>query len=147
MSRRQAKPSWWKWSARSLWLALVALLITLAAITFLAGLYLGNPIPVERAVAGVILCVLALAFAYYIRLKPSARVNRAIYILVGITPIGFLLWVASVLTVFRFLVSLLGFWLAFVLICTIPYVAGGFIGDWLGRRRNYRLPWSESGEK
>ena len=125
-----SKPWWWK----RLWIG-----VLLATIGSGAAGFLLLRIPLERAVTGVALTFLCLGVAYYVRVKPSRRVNRGIYILLGISPIGFALWIAYVLTVGRYVTdwvwpSLIGY--------TVPYIIGAFIGDWIGKRRNYRLPLS-----
>ena len=88
---------------------------------------------------------IALGIAYYIRVRPSIRVNKVIYIVFGITPIGFIFAVLYVLSgVPRFLLTILGSWgpwlnMAFIIILCI---VGGFIGNWIGKKREYRLPLS-----
>jgi hypothetical protein len=71
------------------------------------------------------------------------KANRAVYILLGITPIGFGLWILlAVSGIGRFLTTHLGLLPSFIVTFTVPYTTGAFIGDWIGRRRNYRLPLS-----
>ena len=99
-------------------------------------------IPLERALTGVGLAFLCTGIAYYIRVKPSRRVNKGAYIPLGISPIGFTLWIVYVLTIGRQATNYLGVWPSLILGFTVPYVIGAFIGDWIGKRRNYRLPFS-----
>ena len=129
-----AKPRWWK----PLWIAV--LLTTIAS--GVAGYFLLH-VPLERMVGGVALTFLCIGIAYYIRVRPSMKVNRAIYIGIGITPIGFGLWIVYALSgIGRFLTTHLGLGPSFIVGFTVPYIIGAFIGDWIGRRRNYRLPLS-----
>ena len=128
-----SKPRWWK----PLWIAV--LLMTIAA--GVVGYFLLH-VPLERMVSGVALTFLCVGIAYYIRVRPSIKVNRAIYILLGITPIGFVLWIAYALTIGRHVTNYLGAWTSLIISFTVPYIIGAFIGDWIGRRRNYRLPLS-----
>ena len=87
---------------------------------------------------------IVIGFAYYIRIKPSIKLNKVIYILFGVTPIGFGLWLIYGLTgMSRYLISLGSWyiWLNIIIMVSI-FVIGGFIGNWLGKKREYRLPFS-----
>ena len=123
-----SKPHWWK----PLWIAVLLMSIASGVV----GYFLLH-VPLERMVSGVALIFLCTGIAYYICIKPSRRVNRGIYILLGITPIGFVLWIAYVLTIGRHVTSYLGAWSSLIISFTVPYIIGAFIGDWIGRRRNY----------
>lgn len=79
-----AKPIWWK----PLWIATLLLTIASGIIS-----YFLLHVPLERTVSAVALTFFCIGIAYYIRVRPSMKVNRALYILLGITPIGFVLWV------------------------------------------------------
>jgi hypothetical protein len=109
--------------------------------------YLLN-IPMERTVLLVVTLLLTFGFAFYIRIKPTQSGNRVFFIAVGAFCIGFLFWAAVTLL---FLHSGLR-WailsatgnigddlsaLALLIIC---WVSGGFVGDWIGRKRNYVIP-------
>lgn len=129
-----SKPWWWK----RLWIAVLFIAIG----SGVAGYFLLH-IPLERMVPGVALAFLCMGVAYYVRIKPSRRVSRGIYILLGISPIGFGLWIVLGLSgVGRLLTNYLGVWPSLIISFTVPYVMGAFIGDWIGKRRNYRLPLS-----
>ena len=133
VNAKRPKPWWWK----PLWIGV--LLATIAS--GVAGYFLLH-VPLERMVTGVALTFLCMGIAYYIRVKPSRRVNRGVYILLGISPIGFALWIAYGLTIGRQLTNYLGVWPSLIIGFTVPYIIGAFIGDWIGKRRNYRLPLS-----
>lgn len=132
------KPRWWK----HLW---IAVLLTTIASGVVGYFFLR--VPLERTVGGVALTFLIIGFAYYIRIKrnlwlrPSMKMNRGLYVLLGISPIGFGLWVVLCLSgLGRLLTNYLGVWPSLIISFTVPYIIGAFIGDWIGRRRNYRLP-------
>ena len=129
-----AKPWWWK----PLWVT--TLLLTGAV--GVASYFLFH-IPMERAAGGLALTLVMIGVSYYIRIKPSRKVNRGLYILLGFSPIGFCLWLLYIFSVGRFL-NTHGSWghLASMLLFPIPFIIGVFIGDWIGKRRNYRLPLS-----
>jgi hypothetical protein len=128
------KPDWWK----PLWIA--TLLLTIASgfiIYFLLNVSL------ERTVSAVALTFFCIGIAYYIRVKPSIRINRALYILLGISPIGFGLWILYALSgIGMFITTHFGTWVSLIIGFTVPYAIGAFIGDWMGKRRNYQLPLS-----
>jgi hypothetical protein len=128
------KPGWW----RPLWIA--TLLLTIASgfiIYFLLNVSL------ERTVSAVALTFFCIGIAYYIRVRPSMRVNRAIYILLGISPIGFGLWIIWAASgIGRFITNVVGALPSLLISWAACYGIGAFIGDWIGKRRNYQLPLS-----
>jgi ABC-type uncharacterized transport system permease subunit len=63
-----SKPRWWK----PLWMAV--LLTTIAS--GVVGYFLLH-VPLERTVGGVALTFLMVGFTYYIRIRPSRKVNKA----------------------------------------------------------------------
>lgn len=134
VTTNSSTPWWWK----PLWI--VTVLATIASAV--AGYFLLD-VPLARAVGGVVLTFLCIGFAYYIRVRPSMKVNRAIYILVGITPIGLSLWMLYAISgIGMFITTHFGTWTSLIIGFTVPYGIGAFIGDWIGKRRNYSLPLS-----
>lgn len=130
IENKKSKPKWWK----PLWIATLVLTIASAAI----GYFVLN-VPLERVVLLLFLTFFCVGIAYYIRVKPSVRVNRALYVLLGITPLGFILSVAYAFFIGSHITDWLWGW--FNIIATIGIlIAGAFIGDWIGKRRDYRLP-------
>lgn len=126
---KKPKPRWWK----SLWIATLVLTMASGAIGFFLH------IPLERVAFLLFLTFFCIGIAYYIRDKPSTKVNRALYILLGITPLGFILSVVYAFFIGSHVTGGLGGW--FNIMVTIGIlIAGAFIGDWIGKKRNYRLP-------
>ena len=132
--QKASKPIWWK----PLWIA--TLLLTL--VSGVIGYFILH-VPVERVTSLLVLTFVCIGIAYYIRVKPSIRVNRALYILLGISPIGFGLWILYALSgIGMFITTHFGTWVSLIIGFTVPYAIGAFIGDWIGKRRNYQLPLS-----
>jgi len=103
-------------------------------------------VPLERMVGGVALTFLCIGFAYYIRVRPSMKVNRVLYIALGASGTwvivffggAFIIWATGLPPPTNYL----GPWAGFIILFSLPYIIGAFIGDCIGRRRNYRLPLS-----
>jgi hypothetical protein len=128
------KPWWWK----PLWIITVLLTLVIGVVS-----YSLLDISILRAVGALALSLLCIGFAYYIRVRPSMRVNRAIYILIGITPIGLVLSLISVFTLNRtLLLNRSGTWPVTLLCIGICFGVGALIGDWIGKRRGYTLMMS-----
>lgn len=132
LGQKTSKPIWW----RPLWAATWILTIVLGIIGFIA---LHTPL-LQQVIIGLILGFVCIGFAYYIRVKPSFT-NRALYILLGITSLGFLLSVAYAFLLGRYVTGWPLGWFKIIVIIGI-LMAGGFVGDWIGKRRNYQLPLS-----
>jgi hypothetical protein len=131
-AHKASKPYWWK----PLWVVTVLGIIVSGVISFLIF-----HVPLERAILGLVLAFLCVGVAYYIRVRPSIKVNRALYVLLGITPLGFVLSVAYAFFIGRYVTGWLWGW--FNIIVTVGIlITGALIGDWLGKRRNYQLPLS-----
>jgi hypothetical protein len=129
------RPRWW----RPLWLAVLVMTAISIAVSFFI-----QRVPLEIVLGAAALTFLMIGIAYYIRIRPSMKVNRAIYIWIGITPIGFGLWIVFIVLsgVGLFLTTHLGPGPGLIVGLIVPLTVGAFIGDWIGKRRNYRLPLS-----
>lgn len=130
-----SRPWWWK----PIWIAILLSTTTLYVFDF----FLSHS-PLERVTGALVLTFMMISIAYYIRIKPSRRVNRGLYILLGFSPIGFSLWLLYAFSgIGRFLTTI-GLWgsLASMLLFPVPFIMGAFIGDWIGKRYEYRIPFS-----
>jgi hypothetical protein len=83
--QKPSRPVWRK----PFWISTVIVTIV-AALLFLFALHM----PLQQVTIGLALASVCIGIAYYIRVKPSISVNRALYTLLGITPLGFALSVA-----------------------------------------------------
>jgi hypothetical protein len=128
-----SRPRWWG----PLWAFCVISLIVYGLFSYF---YLHLPLQHVFEIAAVTFALLGVA--YYVRVKPSIRINRALYILLGISPIGLGLSAFYAFIFGAYAVKYLGVWSHFIILFTVPYVIGAFIGDWIGKKRDYRLPLS-----
>jgi hypothetical protein len=124
------------------------IILTVASVILLIlNGYLLNT-PIERTTLALAILLLATAAGFYVRVRPSTSGNRIFFVAVGAGCLGFLLWAVVTLiilhtgirwTILRTTGDLGNdlFALASLIIC---WVIGGYIGDWLGRRRGYVIP-------
>ena len=137
--QKPSKPKWWK----PVWILTAISMVGSGVFTyfFLQREFI-------RIIIYEIIFSLVLGGAYYIRVHPSKKINKTIYILFGITPIGFGLWIGYAvmcgLTNFGHFLNNLrpyGPWINLTL-QIILFIIGGFIGNFFGKKRDYRLPLS-----
>jgi hypothetical protein len=131
--QKVSKPSWW----RLLWISAIV-----ANILWLLFGFAVLHQSVDRLVIVAFVSAVAIGFAYYIRVKPSTTINRAVYVLIGVTPIGFVLGILWELSVGSLLNGYFGAYPALLISLAIWLPIGGFISDCIGKRRNYMLPLS-----
>jgi hypothetical protein len=137
VTTKRSKSWWWK----PLWI--ITVLATIASAV--AGYFLSD-VSLARAIGGVALTFLCIGIAYYIRVRPSMKVNRAIYILLGggvtfwiiFGGGAFIIWATGLPPPTHYL----GPWITLILVQIAPWIIGAFIGDWIAKRRNYLLPLS-----
>ena len=137
LKAKRSKPWWWK----PFWI--VTLLLAIAS--GVAGFFLLNP-SLARAIGGVAFTFLVIGIAYYIRIRPSIELNKAIYITFGAGAAGMLVQFGSF---FIFTATgvpspseYLGIWEIMIVFFIAPNLIGGYIGYWIGKRRDYILPSS-----
>ena len=142
------KPKWWRkfWFAQAI-IGTVLLIISLVA-------YFHGYMGLNSLYQSVISIISGIGVAYMIThilrdvLSERARlkINRVMYILLGTFVIGFFLWIA-LMTVLRASGTLISstfgrdgsaiFGIMSFIVC---YIIGAFIGNWIGKRRNYHMP-------
>lgn len=130
---KMQKPRWWK----PFWVAIILANLAWIIIVF----YFIFRYPVERIVLLTFLAFFCIGIAYYMRVHPSMKVNRALYILLGVTPIGLCIWIVTgLLGLSRLLINIVGPLPSLIITWTVCLGIGAFIGDWIGKKRNYKVP-------
>lgn len=105
-------------------------------------------IPVEDTALVVTILLLATGFAFYIRIRPSTEGNRVFYIAVGAFCLGFVFWfLLESLLLFSGLrwqilssTGNVGDDFAALASLVVCWILGGWIGDLIGKKRNYNIP-------
>jgi DNA-binding transcriptional ArsR family regulator len=103
-------------------------------------------VPIYRLINVLIVAQVASAFMYYIRVKPE-KTGRIFWIAIGIAVFGGVFWLLLQGLVngtgFRFLLVRLagnaGFDLFALISLIILWTLGAFVGDWIGKKRKYKL--------
>ena len=96
----------------------------------------------QQVTVGSVLGSILMGVAYYLRFRYSERaLNRGLYVFLGATPLGFCLNVAYVVFLGRYVTGWLMGWFNSIVTVGI-LITGALIGDWIGKRRNYKLPLS-----
>ncbi len=131
------KPQWWKRSVRSFWFFVGVVSFTIMIIISIAMINLGILPPIQLFLA-VAIGIPMYAMSYYFRTIATKRMWRVIFILIGSCFIGF--WFILVPSVYLFapVIRLIPWWIGMPLLTIPPLVLGAFIGDWIGKRRDYR---------
>ena len=137
--QKPSKPKWWK----PVWILTAISMVGSGVFTYF---FLHREFIL--IIIYEIIFSLVLGGAYYIRVRPSIKINKLVYVLFGITPVGFGLWILYAvmcgLTNFCHILNNFrpyGPWLNLTF-QIILFIIGGFIGNWIGKKRDYRLPLS-----
>jgi len=134
------KPQWWKRSLRSFWLLIGVVSFAIMIIVSLAMISIGILPPIQLFLA-VAVGIPMYAVSYYFRTMATKRMWRVVFILLGSCFIGFWFILAPLVVLLISLGSLgviLPWWLEMPFLMIPPLVIGAIIGDWLGKRRDYR---------
>ncbi len=130
------KPQWWKRSVRSFWLSVGIVSFATMIIIYIAMIDLGILPPVQLFL-GVAVGIPMYAMSYYFRTVATKKMWRAIFIILGAGGIGFWCLALPIALLFGPTIRLIPFWLRLPLMY-IPVIVGAYIGDWIGKRRDYR---------
>ncbi len=131
--KASSKPWWWA----PFWLFCVAFVVAvgIALYTYPMNLLVLN------SLEAIALAVVFLGFTFYFRVRPSIKMDRAMYVLLGISPIGLVVIFAfAFIGLPDLMIGMIGIWPSLIINVAAPYIIGAFIGDWIGSKRNYQLP-------
>ncbi|MHA1638248.1 MAG: hypothetical protein ACTSUB_09570, partial [Candidatus Thorarchaeota archaeon] len=126
------KPQWWKRSVRSFWLFMGVVSFAIMVILYVTMIGFGILPPIQLVLA-IVVGVPMYAMSYYLRKIATKRMWRIVFIYLG----AWCLVVPTVLLLGSNILRLIPFWLRLPLL-SILIVIGAFIGDWIGKRRDYR---------
>ena len=128
LAKKMSKPIWWKpfWSIAWIYteiLGIVGFLVLRIPIWYVGiiGGYLG---------------IIGVSAAFYSVIKHSSM-NRATYILVGMTTLGLLLSVTYTFMLGHYTIAWLSGWFNLIIIVGIQ-IAGGVVGGLIGKQRDYQ---------
>ncbi|MHA1927909.1 MAG: hypothetical protein ACTSV2_04920 [Candidatus Thorarchaeota archaeon] len=129
------KPQWWYRSVRSYWFFMGCVSIVSSIIIYSLMINLGIMPP--EYLLSIIMGVPMLVFSYYIRTIATKKMWRVIFIILGAGGIGFWCLALPIALLFGPIIRLTPLWLRFLLTMFLPIAMGAYIGDWVGKRRDY----------
>lgn len=131
------KPRWWKRSFRSYFL--VFILVPFCAMLIVDALLVHYGLrEVVDVLTGIVITIIAIAGAYYIRTIPSPRLWKAVWIVIGVGMFGFPILVSLLFLVANPLIPVIGGVPSILSCAVISALAGAWLGNQVGKRRDYR---------
>ena len=106
-------------------------------IIYIAMSYLGIMPPVQLFL-GVAVGIPMYAMSYYFRTVATKKMWRAVFIMLGASGIGFWCLIGPSVFLFAPFFRSIPWWIGMPLLTIPSVVIGAFIGDWIGKRRDYR---------
>jgi hypothetical protein len=144
MKREERKPKWW----RRFWTP--AIIICSSLVVAQCILYLSGYVDLSQLCGGILLVFVAIPLTYgvrhlQIRYQTSNKmqlINKIAFIMAGaflappftLFATAFIIWATGLSPPTDYL----GQWSTLILLFVVPCPVGGFIGYWVGKRRNYR---------
>ena len=146
--KRKGEPKWW-W--RHIWpitATSYAVLIVAQCIIYLLGY-----INLSRLFRGILLALLSIPLVYvlwYVRTRISIeaqlKTNRILFIVAGVLSLGFVIFWCICFVLYQLFKVSMGLTM-FLVILISSYIIGGFIGDRLGKRWDYMVPYHLENEE
>ena len=133
----QSESTYWK----KLWIAVFIVYGATALMTF----YFFYKYFVQTLI-GELIFGIGLLIAYFFRIKRSRRLNEIVYIALGTLSFGSgLCFLYILIGISKYLINL-GSWYIYLNLVNfgVLLIIGGFLGYYLGKKRNYRLPYNIS---
>jgi hypothetical protein len=146
--KRKGEPKWWWRHILPITAASWSLLIVAQFIMFLLGY-----IDLWKLIRGILVLLVITPLVYvvwYVRTRISIetqlKMNRILFIVVGVLSLGFVIFISIGIVLYQlFNVPMTG--VTFFIILIPSYVIGGFIGDRLGKRWDYMVPYHIENEE
>ncbi len=144
--RLKLKPKWWGRFWKSTAVFAVATVAFNSALYFYGVFSLHQFIEQSVWILGVIgITYMAVHIGRDVASEKNLRrLSKAFYVLLGTTGLGFLLWlgVTKLLQVTDVTGGLFASGPTVTITFLACYIVGAFVGNWVGKKRNYRIPGS-----
>jgi hypothetical protein len=136
-ARGPQKPQWWKRSVRSFWFSMGAVSFAIMIIFYVIVIGYGILPPTQLFLA-IAVGIPMYAMSYYLRTVATERMWRAGFIMLGACGIGFWCLMLPFAFLFAPFLRSIPWWIGQPLLMIPSLVIGAFIGNWIGKRRDYR---------
>ncbi len=135
--RGPQKPQWWKRSVRSFWLSMGVVSFAIMIIFYVIVIGYGI-LPPPQLFLAIAVGIPMYGMSYYLRTIATERMWRAVFIMLGASGIGFWCLIGPSVFLFAPFFRSIPWWIGMPLLTIPSVVIGAFIGDWIGKRRDYR---------
>jgi len=147
--KRKGEPKWW-W--KHIWPITAASWSVLIVAQFI--MYLLGYIDLWRLIRGILVLLVITPLVYvvwYVRtrilsIETQLKMNRILFIVLGVLSLGFAIFACIGIVLHR-LLNVPTTDLAFLIELIPSYIIGGFIGDRLGKRWDYMVPYHLENEE
>lgn len=147
--KRKGEPKWW-W--RHIWPITAASWSVLIVAQFI--MYLLGHIDLWRFIHGILVLLAITPLVYvvwYVRtrilsIETQLKMNRILFIVLGVLSLGFVIFLCTMFVLYRLLKVSIGLTTFFIILIS-SYIMGGFIGDRLGKRLGYLVPYHLENEE
>ena len=131
------KPQWWKRSVRSFWLSVGV--VSFAAMVIIYSILIGLGImPPIQLVLSIAVGIPMYAMSYYFRTVATKKMWRAVFIMLGASGIGLWCLILPLGLFFGPFTRSIPWMMGWTLLMITSVIIGAIMGDWIGKRRDYR---------